>query len=70
MLTHGPPFYALRLGSAYSEQPSSNFAYAGRTARFAGSIMVNEIPGGPPRVGPANADGLEETDITSADVPA
>ena len=31
--------------------------------------MVNEIPGGPPRVGPANADGLEETDITSADVP-
>src|ERR1700758_3590200 len=28
---HSTALYALRLGSAYSEQPSSNFAYAGRT---------------------------------------
>ena len=29
---HSTALYALRLGSAHSEQPSSNLAYAGRTA--------------------------------------
>jgi hypothetical protein len=66
---HGvPDFLALLLGSAYSEQPSSNFAYAGRTAcspvHLSLTLFLTEFRWGTASRGPPRAVA-RGTDITS-----